>query len=88
MRGDILWSEFITAFRAHTIMSCSRPPQVEWRALLTHRGIFIDRSSTRPVAESLIDILYRPYHNGTVSHEDMNLGEYSADHVQVEDNDQ
>lgn len=88
LRGEILWSDFITAFRPHTIMSWSRATQVEWRALLAQRGILIDRSRTGPVAAPIINILYRPDHIGTVSQKGVNVVGYSADHVEVVDNDQ
>ena len=58
MRGEILWKDFITAFRPHTIRSWPRTTVIEWRDFLMQRGIFIDTERTKPPVESIIETYY------------------------------
>ena len=64
MRGEILWNDFITAFRPHTLRTWPRSVIIEWRDLLTQRGIYIEPNRRRSPIEAIIDILYREEHIG------------------------
>lgn len=62
LTGEILWRSFITTFRPSTIHSLPRAILLEWLDLLTTREVFFDTDRTRPVAECIIDVLYRKDH--------------------------
>lgn len=62
MKNELIWQDFITAFRPHTIRSCTRPMIVEWKSLLHHRGIYLDGNRERQQIEAVIDVLYRKNH--------------------------
>ena len=64
MRGEVLWQDFITAFRPHTIRNWPRATVIERKDLLTQRGIFIDPDRKQPPAEAIIELLYRIDHMG------------------------
>lgn len=62
MKDEVLWQDFITAFRPHTIRTWTRPMLCEWKGLLAQRGMFIDPNRNRAQHEAIIDILYREQH--------------------------
>lgn len=62
MRGEIMCKDLIAAFRPHTICSWIRSTFIDWRDLLTQRGVYIISEGARPPAESIIDLLYHPRH--------------------------
>lgn len=58
MRADSLWSDFISAFRTHTIISWKRRMLTECRDFHLKRGIHIIPGRTRSQFEAMIDVLY------------------------------
>lgn len=58
MRGEILWQDFITAFRPKKFRSLTREVLIEWRDLLTQRYIYIEPNRKRSTTENIIDIIY------------------------------
>lgn len=76
IRGELMWSEFITAFRPHTIRSWTRQMIVEWSDLLNKRGIYVENDRVKDPSEATIDLLFRNHNIGTSkpapSHEAVN----------------
>lgn len=62
MRGEHLWTDFISSFRPHTIRSWTKPMLHEWRDLLIRRGIYVQTVRTRSPYEAIIDVLYWPHY--------------------------
>lgn len=59
MIGEHFWGEFITCFGPHTIRAWPRVCSSEWKDIILHKGIYIDRDRKRSPQESAFDILYR-----------------------------
>lgn len=62
MRDELLWQEFVTAFRPHTIRSRNHPMIAEWKSLVEEIGVYIDIDRDRHQKETIIDMLYRKTH--------------------------
>lgn len=78
MRGEVLWQDFGMAFRLQTIHSWTRPTVIDWRDILTQRGVCVDPDRTRPPNDVIVQLLFRPAHIGrnlekNVTHPDITL---------------
>lgn len=69
MREEVLWKDFITAFRPHTLRVWTPPMLVEWKELLLDIGIHLYSNRERQRVELIIDILYRKSHQPRISTE-------------------
>lgn len=67
MRGEVLWIDYLTAFRPHTIKSWTRPMLSRWTNLLTNRDIYETSGRQISKAQALVDLLYRENRIGVIA---------------------
>lgn len=63
-------SDFVNAFRPHTLRAWTMPIIVEWKSLLVQRGIHHDINRERQQIQTIIDILYQREHRQAVDQEE------------------
>lgn len=62
MRGEVMWFDFITAFRPHKIHTWSRPEMYERCYLLKQRNLHVEVGRSISTKNALIDVLHRRKH--------------------------
>lgn len=62
LRGEELWSDFLTTFRTYAIHTWTRAQATRWAGFLTGRDLYVSKVRNKSRCTALVELLYRPHH--------------------------